>query len=335
MARIPREVRGRKWVGILIAFAIMLYLAVCFPLSSRLSLSSLPAPASSHRTTGLDIADSIYVISLKHRLDRRADMEFLAGQLGLHWSYVDAVPATDWLVNATLQWLNHTRAQRKRNETISWPVDIDILVNSKGALEYWDSTSDGLTLGPGAASTQPNALDFDMYSATEDKVLPGNWTEVPSYLRLSRSRIACWHSHLRAIHLAANEHSVWPNKPTFLILEDDVDMEEDISFQLSALWTFLPETWDIVFLGGRHSDFLQLKCFLSTALPQATVGRMKRFTPHSRSAMIPLTIQYHDFDMRSTRPMHPNAPMLTHSPTKAPVGSFFTSVTLSSLIPVQ
>jgi GR25 family glycosyltransferase involved in LPS biosynthesis len=34
-----------------------------------------------------------------------------------------------------------------------------------------------------------------------------------------------------------------------LVLEDDIDMEQDIRQRLASVWSALPHTWDIVFLG--------------------------------------------------------------------------------------
>ncbi len=85
-------------------------------------------------------------------------------------------------------------------------------------------------------------------------------SHLPSFMLLTPARIACWYSHLAAIQQIANyghlgQHSEGnqssPQKPddAFLILEDDVDMEQDVSERLRAVWSVLPADWDIVFLG--------------------------------------------------------------------------------------
>ncbi|OJT08524.1 hypothetical protein TRAPUB_598, partial [Trametes pubescens] len=84
-------------------------------------------------------------------------------------------------------------------------------------------------------------------------------SHLPSFMLLTPARIACWYSHLAAIQQIANyghlgQHSEGnqssPQKPddAFLILEDDVDMEQDVSERLRAVWSVLPAGWDIVFL---------------------------------------------------------------------------------------
>jgi GR25 family glycosyltransferase involved in LPS biosynthesis len=73
-------------------------------------------------------------------------------------------------------------------------------------------------------------------------------SRLPEYKILSLSRIACWHSHLSVIQRVSTHR---PNEVA-LILEDDVDMEEDITERLSAIWSLLPSNWDIVFLGESY-----------------------------------------------------------------------------------
>jgi GR25 family glycosyltransferase involved in LPS biosynthesis len=65
---------------------------------------------------------------------------------------------------------------------------------------------------------------------------------------LSKPMVACWHSHLQLIRriVRAPEHRV------SLVFEDDVDLEWDVEARLVALWPYLPQDWDIVFLGSSR-----------------------------------------------------------------------------------
>lgn len=99
-------------------------------------------------------------------------------------------------------------------------------------------------------------------SAREDHVHGVKFTShLPSFMLLTPARIACWYSHLTAIqqiadyghlgqHSEGNQSSLRKPDDAFLILEDDVDMEQDISERLRAVWNVLPAGWDIVFLGA-------------------------------------------------------------------------------------
>lgn len=99
-------------------------------------------------------------------------------------------------------------------------------------------------------------------SAREDHVHGVKFTShLPSFMLLTPARIACWYSHLTAIqqiadyghlgqHSEGNQSSLRKPDDAFLILEDDVDMEQDISERLRAVWSVLPAGWDIVFLGA-------------------------------------------------------------------------------------
>jgi hypothetical protein len=166
--------------------------------------------------------------------------------------------------------------------TFTWPADIDSLAASDQYLDYWDP-SDSPDLDDGSSSQ--NTSDGVLPVTTHDYVLPvssDSAAPLQEYTLLTPGRIACWHSHLNLIHRIANSDSVdspeksdsagedvsgsTPPSPVpisvealaaqraaWLILEDDVDMERDINAQLSRLWKYLPQDWDIVFLGKSRS----------------------------------------------------------------------------------
>ncbi|KAJ7362973.1 hypothetical protein DFH08DRAFT_841783 [Mycena albidolilacea] len=114
-----------------------------------------------------------------------------------------------------------------------WPSPDDALDSSYSLPEIPPS--------PGPADPDPEHLTC----AAENFTLFPYSPRLPEYKILSLSRIACWHSHLSAIQRVSAHR---PNEVA-LILEDDVDMEEDITERLSAIWSLLPSNWDIVFLG--------------------------------------------------------------------------------------
>ena len=62
---------------------------------------------------------------------------------------------------------------------------------------------------------------------------------------LSPAKVACWHSHISAIRWFIERHDSHDHRrgdDVAIILEDDIDMEKDIS---ARVWTFLPAGWDI------------------------------------------------------------------------------------------
>ena len=77
----------------------------------------------------------------------------------------------------------------------------------------------------------------------------------PIHLTLSRAMIACWNSHFRLLH-----HIADGSDEIAIVLEDDVDIEYDLSNILSRLIGALPARWDIVFLGTCDASLQNLLC---------------------------------------------------------------------------
>ncbi|CDO70968.1 hypothetical protein BN946_scf184829.g77 [Trametes cinnabarina] len=77
---------------------------------------------------------------------------------------------------------------------------------------------------------------------------------------LTPGKLACWYSHLLAIRRIAEyetgDASVPPaaDMRAFMVLEDDVDMEQRLAEILPRVWSALPSNWDIVYLGHCWSD---------------------------------------------------------------------------------
>ena len=77
----------------------------------------------------------------------------------------------------------------------------------------------------------------------------------PIHLTLSRAMIACWNSHFRLLrHIADGSDEI------AIVLEDDVDIEYDLSNILSRLIGALPARWDIIFLGTCDASLQKLLC---------------------------------------------------------------------------
>jgi GR25 family glycosyltransferase involved in LPS biosynthesis len=213
----------------------------------------------------LGVEDKIYVISLRNRYRRRADMENLRLSLQLDWTYVDALDAESPLVSQIMDWVrvlrigpphildeaNDTRVASNLlpdNITFAWPRDIDTLARSKDKLDLWNTD---VWPSPIMSFLKP-ASYLPITCATKNYCLIEYTTKLKEHLILTHPRAACWHSHLSVIHDIANNDSP-DGTGVSLILEDDVDMEQDIREQLAYLWPSLPVDWDIVFLGTFSS----------------------------------------------------------------------------------
>ncbi|KAF8179133.1 hypothetical protein BJ912DRAFT_983101 [Pholiota molesta] len=201
----------------------------------------------------------IFVISLPNRQDRRRDMERLRIALGLEWIYVDALSADSHFVTVIMDWVRTIRfllepavntTAPSPNATIhfAWPGNLEALARSTQEIELWSSDKSPWDLSTGFI---PPPAYRPIACATNDYTLAV--APLPEHMVLTPARVACWHSHLSAIHRVANNNL--PDAPgVAFIFEDDVDMEKDVRQQTQTLWRSLPEDWDIVFLGHCWSD---------------------------------------------------------------------------------
>ncbi|KAK0197907.1 hypothetical protein F5146DRAFT_1017437 [Armillaria mellea] len=190
-----------------------------------------------HISQQRDVLDKskIFVISLPRRHDRRAQMEYLRSFLGLQWTYWDAVEADDERISTILDKVHSIRSEAANLsiDTISerirlpsrWPSNVDTLARSNTSLAaaealFWTSP-------PSSPPSEQNA------------------SHLPEHKILNAPRVACWESHLSVIKEIAGL-----GKDTFgVILEDDVDLEKDIRSRLDRVWSYLPDDWDMVYLG--------------------------------------------------------------------------------------
>ncbi|KAF8174137.1 hypothetical protein K438DRAFT_1849467 [Mycena galopus ATCC 62051] len=229
------------------------------------TLGSSPDRRRAGDSEVLPVPSRTYVISLPRRTDRYQDMERLRTRLGLRWTYTVAEDSQS-------PWVDGIMSQVQYRPT---------------------------AFGETPAPVPVSASDFKppLTCATENFTLSPYSPRLPEYKILSRSRIACWHSHLSATQ-GASTHE---RDKAVLILEDDVDMEADIKERLSSIWSLLPSDWDIVFLGHCLSNE-------SHYLPLGYVAE-------------PL----HNFDLpssTSTTLLHPShGPLCTHAYALSPTGA--------------
>ena len=206
---------------------------------------------------GIGIAHThIYVISLADRQDRREQMEFLRTIQDLTWTIIDAIPGNATLVKRILDWVVLHRAESKKIGTLGfrWPEEINTLSVSHEPLKQSGSDTWARTLPsskPKSGKSSPSTYS-SLPCAIEDDSIPIFTNATPEWMVLSPAKVACWHSHISAIRRFIERHDSHDHRrgdDVAIILEDDIDMEKDISARLSQVWTFLPAGWDIVFLG--------------------------------------------------------------------------------------
>ena len=234
--------------------------AALFVITLHLSFSTpLSAEPGSPRTANLGVASHIFVISLRTRTDRRSGMLKLADVMHLNFTWVDAVDANNPDIAKIMQ---HVRAQRYLESLPSFKPG-----SFKDA--FTQATPDGLfgsdlwTLDASDPRVAGNTNLSSVSRSLVDTVVPIPCTKGSPFrplavppgkpgktTLLSKPMIACWHSHLQLIRRIARapEHSV------SLVFEDDVDLEWDVEARLVALWPYLPQDWDIIFLGSFHTQ---------------------------------------------------------------------------------
>ncbi|KAJ7474036.1 hypothetical protein FB451DRAFT_1035004 [Mycena latifolia] len=243
--------------------ALLVYAHASLDLSSAVfSLASSPDRfgVGGRRHAILPAPSRSYVISLSRRKDRHGQMERLRTRLGVQWSYISAEDSQSPLVGRIMSQVRSLRQEELKlnesppNTTIKLPFE-------------WPSAP--VSTVPFADPSQPLNIPassdaLPMTCATENFTLLPYSPGLPEYKILSRSRIACWHSHLSVIqHVASHT----PEKAS-LVLEDDVDMEVDIKERLISVWRLLPPDWDIVFLGHCWSN----ESYYPALGPPASVG---------------------------------------------------------------
>ncbi|KAF5385641.1 hypothetical protein D9757_005489 [Collybiopsis confluens] len=294
-------------------------------------------------------SESIYVLSLPHRTDRRRRMESLRKYMGLSWTYINATSSSEEIVSRVLKnvgrlreaailgrWelerVKNEKSGQRESEALDMQGIDDLQASSvtsslspSASLASAERVSQNLKLPfqwPSMFSPNPRSpgrsysslktqilsflSDFDIYSqehdstfsalvsktynkseylshflsdggsaldvavehdtnlqltgATRDFTLAPYSPYLPYHRILTPARVAVWNSHLNLLkrivgegHVAGSA-SLNRERHITIVLEDDIDMERDIRRRLRQVWKFLPEDWDIVFLGHCWSD---------------------------------------------------------------------------------
>ncbi|KAJ6511616.1 hypothetical protein C8R47DRAFT_1296827 [Mycena vitilis] len=296
-------------VGAAISLTLYAHTTLFFPFApSSLGPASLHGPGDEI----LPIASKTYVISLPRRRDRYQEMERLRTLLSLRWTYSVAEDSRSQLVGRIMSQVQSIRqAQLEVNEhalntTVSLPFDWPSL-DSPAFSSPFDATLQEISLPPAL----PAGSDSEpLTCATENFTLFPYSVQLPEYKILSRSRIACWHSHLSVIQHLSTQAS----EKAALVLEDDVDMEVDIKERLLSVWNLLPPDWDIVFLGHCWSNESHHPAFESTTHTAHAIYP-SRLRPLRDAAPEPPSP-----DLHTTR-LHPSyGPLCTHAYALSPTG---------------
>jgi len=280
-------------------------------------------------------ARETFVINLPHRDDRRNDMDKLRTALGISWDYFDGVYLNSSLVRNILDWVHAIRSGPPYivddevkpsivdNIAFTWPKDIEGLARSSSELELWSNEHGVWPLPPAIPKELPPYIQL-MASATQNYNIAVNLSAQPEYLLLTEARVACWFGHLGLIHKVANSLK---EDQFAIILEDDVDMERDTDEQMKRLWPYLPDDWDVVFLGIHFYVMTPLRCFaheskmhLYRPLLFRRIARTtdipsppRRVERYQRPTIFPLSIA-----CLITAPMYPCLRSLTNGRSPAP-----------------
>ncbi|KAG6817298.1 hypothetical protein H0H87_010640 [Tephrocybe sp. NHM501043] len=196
-----------------------------------------------NRIHTLRIASKIYVLSLPDRTDRRQDMEFCRGTLGLRWTYIDAIDSRNAIVERIINSVRLIRDTRALNSPFTWP---DQLVSMNEKIDLFDPEF----LVPLTSHATKQVSSTPLVCATQNDTIVPYEPTLADHKLLTAARVACWYSHMVIIHTVANDFTLHVDDAV-IVFEDDVDMERDIQERLRSVWHFLPTDWDIVYLGAK------------------------------------------------------------------------------------
>lgn len=213
----------------------------------------------------LPMFSDIFVVSLPSRADRRADMERIRHAIPLfNFSFFDATPADARRISLIYDSVRHTREAYTTSSstapTFSWPDDVSALSHSplgQPGADRWATTALATETAAFPTSTPADSYGTDLEPlpraepltcASQDYVSgPPYDLALPAYQLLTRSKLACWDSHVAVLDAIAERDD--GRDAVALILEDDIDVERDVQERLQSLWGALPEQWDMLYLG--------------------------------------------------------------------------------------
>jgi Glycosyltransferase family 25 (LPS biosynthesis protein) len=249
------------------------------PFISRVSgiqLSAVPSrpllPSSKTFVHTLGVASQVFVLSLPRRLDRRMIMDALSHALDFAFVYMDGVEAADASIDQIVRvlrlerhafrqnFLGRTTTGGALNVTEEERPDVDDLVGAESVFNLLMSLDVVAALSDGEFKFDG---PLDLLCATPEDPFPAslNTTELglfPPWRILSRGMIACWIGHLNIMRQILKLQL-----EVAIVLEDDVDLEYDISQRLMDMWPALPrDGWDIVMLGTFLSHCVGSRTFV-------------------------------------------------------------------------
>jgi len=238
-----------------------------------------PSDASNHSRT-LGIADGIFVISLERRQDRRDLMDAIARALDLNFNYISATDFKTPKGLSTVEkliervrwqrdriddreakqedWPKQSASDREDDGTYIWNAfpfawSEDVVENAKNPLDkpigwtgadFWDMDPPDEEWE--AAHPLPSLTD-------EEKRVGVPMAVVKNILHkrqnLTNAAVSCWHSHVKALR-----EIVRRQLNVAIVFEDDIDIEWDVERLLKLQLPFLPDDWDIVYLGHCFSQ---------------------------------------------------------------------------------
>jgi len=177
----------------------------------------------------LGVASRLYVIGLPEREDRRIIMGQLADALDITLTWHNATNLNSSIISVILDRLEDRHSIR---QPFAWADDVE----SDEVLQPGNVSGSELWFLPPSSPLALPPLELG-----------------PDYVRNNdthwMAEIACWYSHSQLLRRIAEG-----DDDVAFIFEDDVDMEWDMERRLHYLWKFLPNPWDMVFLGHCYSD---------------------------------------------------------------------------------
>ncbi|KAF9056961.1 hypothetical protein BDP27DRAFT_1344272 [Rhodocollybia butyracea] len=137
-------------------------------------------------------SESIYVISLPHRTDRRERMEILRNYLGLNWTYVEATSVKDEIVARILGNVKKLREESMRARLELLRIQDAKVKERKNTEAALKTSADEFALFPDDLEPNPNSkLTSGLFSGVK---LPFEW---PLDLSQQPSPVASLHSPFR------------------------------------------------------------------------------------------------------------------------------------------
>lgn len=207
--------------------------------------------------------DHIYVVSLPNRADRREQMSLIASALQLNITFIDAMPSTSPLITYIAEQVHATRQRKAEYLAAVAPRSArgrTDLIGGMGVGSIW-LAREGQTGLSGQPLRLPEMHDWvkDLYEAYDAG--QEQWTtptdehfdirkalfdplERIASRQLNAAVLSTWWSHVEAWRVMQRN-----GDDKALFLEDDVDLEWDLTNMWAGVEEKLPEDWQTVFAG--------------------------------------------------------------------------------------